>query len=486
MRLPLLASALAIVLFAFGSIILLPVIMACFEREYWSTLPFLVSSVTAVSCGLLLHWYGRKSRNFDLLTRNEALFIVTATWIVCGIIGGIPYLFFGLSPLDALFESVSGITTTGATILIDFSLYSKTFYFWRALSQWLGGMGIIVLFVAILPQFGVAGRKIFFAEAPGPTEEKITPRITHTAKALWFIYLLLTCAEIIALTAAGMDFDEAICNSLATMAAGGFSPNPQSIMGYQSSAITWIITFFMLLAGSNFALQYRMLIKRHHKALFASEEFRFYLIIVFLFSAGLSLILYFSGSSTIVDAIRDSLFQIVSIITTAGFSSADFALWTIPAQTLIFTMMLIGGCAGSAGGGVKVVRILFIFKFLKREIDQLLHPNAVLPIKIDRVTVHDDVQRQMLSFLLFYLLLMVFSGLIVTMIEHDAAIGLVGTAATIGNVGPGFGEIGPMGSFGNLHSVTKILFIVDMFVGRLELIPFIIMLSPDFWHIAKN
>lgn len=486
MRLPLLASALAIVLFAFGTIVLLPVIMACFEKEYWSTIPFMVSSLSAISFGLLLRRYGRKYRDFDLLRRNEALFIVTSTWIICGVIGSVPYLFFGLGPLDALFESVSGITTTGATILIDFSLYSKTFYFWRALSQWLGGMGIIVLFVAILPQFGVAGRKIFFAEAPGPTEEKITPRITHTAKALWLIYLLLTCAEIIALCVAGMDFDEALCNSLATMAAGGFSPNPQSIMGYQSSAITWIITLFMLLAGSNFALQYRMIIKRQPHALFTSEEFRFYLLIVFLFSAGLFLTLFFSGTDTATNNLRDSLFQIVSIITTTGFSSADFSLWIVPAQTLIFAMMLIGGCAGSAGGGIKVVRVLFVFKFLKREIDQLLHPNAVLPIKVDRVTLHDDVQRQMLSFLLFYIILLVFSGLVVTMIEHDAAIGFVGTAATIGNVGPGFGEIGPMGSFGNLHAASKILFIVDMFVGRLELIPFVVMLSPEFWHITRS
>lgn len=486
MRLPLLASALAVVLVAFGAIILLPVVMACFEAEYRSTVPFFVSSVIAVSLGLLLGRYGRKSRNFDLMQRNEALLLVTLTWIVCGIIGAVPYLFFGLSPLDAMFESVSGITTTGATILIDFSLYSKTFYFWRALSQWLGGMGIIVLFVAVLPQFGVAGRKIFFAEAPGPTEEKITPRITHTAKALWLIYLLLTCAEIIALTIAGMDFDDALCNSLATMAAGGFSPHPQSIMGYQSVAVTWIVTFFMVLAGSNFALQYRMVIKRHPHALFASEEFRFYIGIILLFSAGLFLVLFFGGAGSAADNLRDSLFQIVSIITTTGFSSADFALWAIPAQTLIFAMMLIGGCAGSAGGGIKVVRIFFVFKFLKREIDQLLHPNAVLPIKIDRVTVHDDIQRQMLSFLLFYIILMVFSGLVVTMIEQDAVIGFVGTAATIGNVGPGFGEIGPMASFGNLHAASKILFIVDMFVGRLELIPFMAMLSPEFWQLARR
>lgn len=482
----LVASALGIILSAFGAIILLPVIVACIEGEYWSTLPFLVASGAAVAVGMLCRWYGDFGRNFDALKTTEGLLVVVLTWVLCGIFGAIPYLFFHLSIVDALFESVSGITTTGATILTDFSLYSKTFFFWRSLTQWLGGMGIIVLFVAILPQFGVAGRKIFFAEAPGPTEEKITPRIAHTAKALWLVYLLLTIAEIVALGLAGMDWFDAVCNSLTTMAAGGFSPHPQSIMGYQSSTITWIVTLFMFLAGCNFALQYRFFIKAQFRSLPASEEFRFYLFIVFFFSAALALELYLSGQGDGHQSLRDSVFQIVSIITTTGFSSADFALWAIPAQTVLFAMMLVGGCAGSAGGGVKVVRVLFVTKFLKREIDQILHPKAVLPIKIDTTSVPNDVQRQMISFLLFYFVLMLFSGLVVTMIERDAAIGFVGTAATIGNVGPGFGEIGPMGGFGNLNVVSKFIFIVDMLVGRLELIPFLAMLSPEFWVLAKK
>lgn len=486
MKLPRIASALAVVLLAFGAIILLPVVVACIESEYMATVPFVIASTFSISLGLLLRWYGRSHRDFDLLKRNEGLLIVTLTWILCSIVGAIPYLFYGLSPLDALFESVSGITTTGATILVDFSTYSNTFFFWRSLTQWLGGMGIIVLFVAILPQFGVAGRKIFFAEAPGPTEEKITPRITHTAKALWLVYLLLTALEIGALYFAGMPLHDAICNSLTTMAAGGFSPHPQSIMGYQSSAITWIVTFFMLLAGGNFALQYRFLIKRHYKALWASEEFRFYICIVLLSSAALFVVLFLSQAETANTALRDSLFQIISIITTTGFSSADFALWIVPAQVIIFMMMFVGGCAGSAGGGIKVARVLFTFKFLKREMSQLLHPKAVLPIKIDKVTVQDDVQRQMLSFLLFYIVLMLFSGLLVTMIEQDAAIGFIGTATTIGNVGPGFGDIGPMGTFSSVHAASKVLFIIDMLVGRLELIPFLVMLVPEFWKISRN
>ena len=486
MKLSLIATALGIILIAFGCIILLPAAFAGAEGEYSAIHPFLVASICSFVLGFVCRWYGRFCRNFDLLKRTEGLLIVTLTWVVTAAIGALPYLFFGLQPLDAYFESVSGFTTTGATILTDFSLFPKAFFFWRSLTQWLGGMGIIVLFVAVLPQFGVAGRQIFFAEAPGPSEEKITPRVAHTAKALWLIYLLLTLLQIVFLSLAGMPVYDAICNSLSTMAAGGFSPHPMSIMGYQSSTITWITSLFMLLAGANFALQYKCFIKGKFRALSVNEEFRFYLGIVIVSSLLLCFFLFSEQNNTFSDSLRDSVFQILSILTTTGFSSADFALWAVPAQATLFAMMLIGGCAGSAGGGVKVVRILFVSKFLKREIDQLVHPRAILPIKLGGVSVHDDIQRQMISFMLFYLVLMIVSALIVTIIEHDASIGLAGTAATIGNVGPGFGKIGPMGSFGSLHSSTKTIFIVDMLVGRLELIPFLAMFCPDFWSLNKK
>lgn len=347
-------------------------------------------------------------------------------------------------------------------------------------------MGIIVLFVAVLPQFGVAGRRIFFAEAPGPTEDKFTPRVAHTAKALWLVYVSLTLLQIMCLALAGMPFFDAVCNTFSTMAAGGFSPHPQSIMGYQSPAITWIVTVFMVLAGTNFALQYKCFFKGKAKSLFSNDEFLLYLTIIALSALLLAAFLSTMPDCGIAAALRDGTFQVVSIITTTGFASGDFALWAVPAQAILFAMMLVGACAGSAGGGVKVVRVLFVMRFLKREIDQLIHPKAILPIKIDRATVPEDVQRQMLSFLLFYLALLLFSGLAVTMIEGNAGIGLVGTLATIGNVGPGFGEIGPMGSFGGLHWATKIIFIVDMIVGRLELVPFLVMLTPEFWEFGRG
>lgn len=474
-------NAVGLILTGFSGIILTPILVALIEKEYSSIVPFCVASGIGIGIGLLCQLRGGWDRNFDKISRSEGLLIVTLTWLLTAAIGAIPYLFYDLGPLDAYFESVSGITTTGATILTDFSLYPKDFFFWRSLTQWLGGMGIIVLFVAILPQFAVAGRSIFFAEAPGPVDEKITPRITHTAKSLWLIYVLLTTVEILALWLAEMPLFDAVCNALSTMAAGGFSPHPQSIMGYQNSLATWIITFFMFLAGSNFALQYRLLIQQKPKPLLQSEEFRLYCGIIFILSAALCCVLLIGHKQSFLVSLRDGFFQVTSIITTAGFSSADFALWLVPAQALLLIVMLVGGCAGSAGGGIKVIRILFMAKYIRRELNQVLHPRAILSVKINKRAVPNDIQYQILSFLLLYLTLLFFSGLLVAMIEDSYATGFVGAAATIGNIGPGFGDIGPMGTFGNLTGPTKMIFIINMIVGRLELIPCLVMLNPDFW-----
>ncbi len=485
MKLTAISSALGIILVALGIIMLTPIMVALIVGEYSSIHPFVTASVVAGTMGLLLQRLGGFSGDFDGLKRSEGMLIVTLSWVVAGAIGAIPYLFYDLGVVDAYFESISGFTTTGATILKDFSLYPKVFFFWRSLSQWLGGMGIIVLFVAILPQFAVAGRQMFFAEAPGPTEEKVTPRVTHTAKALWTLYILLTALEVLLLFFSGMPLFDAVCNSFSTMAAGGFSPHPQSIMGYQSPTITWIVTVFMFLAGGNFALQYRVLFQGKFASLFSNEEFRFYGFIVVSTSLILAFFLLINDAVPWSTGVRDGFFQIVSIITTTGFASADFALWSVPALTVIFAVMLVGGCAGSASGGVKVVRVLFGLKYLKRDIAQTVHPKAVLPIKIDRVTVPEDIQRQILGFLLFYITLLATSAMLVTIIESDMVVGLVGTASALGNIGPGLGATGPMGSFGDLTSLTKVIFIVDMVVGRLELIPFLAMFHPDFWTFRR-
>ncbi|MEE4314171.1 MAG: TrkH family potassium uptake protein [Desulfofustis sp.] len=478
-------SSLGIILTAFGVILLSPIVVALWDRDYSSILPFAFAALNSIAIGLLLQWTGNFLRNFDRLSRNEGFLIVALAWLLTAAMGAIPYLFFNLHPLDAYFESVSGITTTGATIFTDFSLYPKSLFFWRSLSQWLGGMGIIVLFVAILPQFKVAGRQMFFAEAPGPTEDKVTPRITHTAKALWLVYFALTLLEIICLIWAGMAPFNAVCNSLSTLAAGGFSPHPESIMGYNNPAIIWIVSVFMFLAGSNFALQYRTVSRRRLPILLKSEEFRLYAAITIIGSLAIAAVLTVNHTESWQGSLREGLFQIISILTTTGFSSSDFALWSVASQTILFSVMLVGGCAGSAGGGIKVIRVLLGAKYMRREIVQLVHPRAVIPIKIDGKTVPDSIQAQVLGFLLFYVVLLTISAYAVTVLEGSASIGLVGTAATIGNIGPGFGEIGPMGTYGHLSWPTKAIFIVNMIVGRLELIPFLAMLHPDFWRLRK-
>ncbi|EKE02624.1 MAG: hypothetical protein ACD_20C00350G0002 [uncultured bacterium] len=485
MRISYIANALGLVMIYFGVVILTPIIIAIIYKDYYSIIPFLAASIISVVLGIIARRITSHVKGFNDLKRTEGLFIVALTWIVLALITAIPYLFYDLSLINAIFEAISGVTTTGATILTDFSLYPRTFFFWRSMSQWLGGMGIIVLFIAILPQFAVAGRQLFFAEAPGPTEDKITPRVRHTAMALWSIYISLTVIEVILLVFAGMPWFDAICNSFSTLAAGGFSPNPGSIMGYNNALIEWIIIVFMFLAGANFALQYKVVVTRKAGILLNNSEFRTYVRIIAVATLALTLFLLANQQFAIFDRLRDALFQIISILTTTGFATQDFELWSVQAKVILFIMMLIGGSAGSAGGGIKVVRMLLGAKYMKREIAQTLHPKAVLPIKLDTMIVSADIMRQILAFIFFYFTLLVLSSVVVSLIEGNVLVGVTGTAATLGNIGPGFGIIGPMGHYDNLSIATKIIFSINMLVGRLELIPFVVMLHPDFWGFKR-
>ncbi len=482
MRINYITNALGLILFYFGFIILTPIIVSLIYRDYYSIIPFIAASIISLSAGILLRKLFSAPENYNDLKNKEGLFIVALTWTAVSVITAIPYLFYGLSPINALFEGISGITTTGATILTDFTAYPRTFFFWRSLSQWLGGMGVIVLFIAILPQLAVAGRQMFFAEAPGPTEEKITPRVRSTAKALWSIYILLTLVEILLLYAAGMDIFDAFCNSFSTIAAGGFSPNPDSIAGYNNKVVETIVIFFMFLAGTNFALQYKVFSTGNFRLFRKNSEFKFYSAIIFMSALLLGAMILFLNGYSIFDSIRHGFFQIISIITSTGFFSQDFETWDARAKVIIFAMMLIGGSAGSAGGGIKVVRILLGFKYMVRELIQTLHPKAILQIKLDRNAVAHDVLKQILGFIFFYFTILIISSILVSIIENNAVIGLGGTAATLGNIGPAFGSLGPMGSYDNLTLATKLIFCLNMLVGRLELIPFLVMLNPDFWH----
>ena len=482
MRLTYIFTSLRLVLRCIAIVILAPIAVALYYRDFNSVLPFLTPSVL---CVLLSFIFRTRSDSFESLNdikKSEALCVVALSWGLFSIMAMIPYLFYGLSPINSLFEAVSGITTTGATILTQYD-FPKTMFFWRSMSQWLGGMGIIVLFIAVLPQFAVAGRQMFFAEAPGPTEDKITPRIRHTASAVWAIYIVFTALEIIFLKLAGMPLFDAFCNSFSTLAGGGFSPNPSSIMGYHSNLICWIMIFFMFIAGLNFALLCKVVASRDLSLLFKDEESRAYMWIVFVFTAALALALFNKEAYSAFESLTAAAFQVVTVIITAGFASVDFAQWHFLPKIILFVLFFCGACAGSAGGGLKVIRLVILFKYLKIEVAKILHPNAVYPVKINKTIVPHEVIRQIIAFICFYILIFAVSAFLIAIIENNSTMGITSSITMLGNIGPGFGITGPMGSFDVLHPISKVICIFNMLVGRLELVPFLAMLHIDFWNI---
>ena len=486
MRLNYIANALSVSMRYTGIVLLVPVAVALFYQDFNSVLPFLVASFVAVTIGFALRNLVPNTKSLENLNdikKDEGLFIVAISWISFGLLASIPYLFYGLSPLNAFFEAVSGITTTGATILTHFD-YPKAFFFWRAFTQWLGGLGIIVLFIAILPQFAVAGRQMFFAEAPGPTEDKFTPRIRNTASALWKIYAGLTILEIILLYLAKMPLFDAICNSFSTLSAAGFSPNSQSIMGYHSIVITWIVLIFMFFAGASFNLQYKVLTQKNPFLLFKNEEFRLYGTLVLIMAILITISLCINNQFSLFKNFTDALFQVISIATSTGSASTDFIQWNYTSKALLFVAMFMGSCASSAGGGIKMARWLVVFKTMKSEITRILHPNAIINIKVDNKTVQPEVARQIIVYVFFYFLIFGGMSVLLSIFEGDTVLGLTGAISALGNIGPGLApSIGPMANCDGLHHLSKIVMIAGMFIGRLELIPFLVMFQKDFWEV---
>lgn len=486
MRLNYLANAIGLSLMYIGLVVLCPIVVALIYHETNAIIPFLTASLISNIIGFSLRKFVPNAlilENLNDIKKSEALFIVVSVWIVFSLVAAIPYLFFGLNPLNAIFEAVSGITTTGATILTHFD-YPHAFFFWRSLTQWFGGLGIIVLFIAVLPQFAVAGRQMFFAETPGPTEDKFTPRIRNTASALWKIYLGFTILEILFLIWAGMPAFDAVCNSFSTVSAGGFSPHAHSIIGYHSDKITWIILIFMFIAGVSFNLQYKAIAMKNPFVLFKNEEFRAYFGMVLLLSGIIAISLFLHNGFDQIKNIMHALFQVVSITTSSGFASVDFEKWNYTSRLLLFLVMFMGACASSAGGGIKMARWIVVFKSMKSEILKILHPNAVMNIKIDNKTVPTETARQIVVFVFFYFFIFGVTALLMSILEQNSAIGLTGAISSLGNIGPGVANAtGPLGNYDHLHVVSKIIYIINMLVGRLELIPFLVMFSRDFWTL---
>jgi trk system potassium uptake protein TrkH len=496
MRLALVAHILGLILRYFGLLLILPLVVDCLYGNWGESLGFAITGIGACLLGEICR---RLHPGETELTRVEGLLVVTTVWLVVAIFGAVPYVWSGMGIFDSLFESMSGFTTTGATIMDDFSLYSPGIFFWRSLTQWLGGLGVIALFVAVLPKLAIGGRQLFFAEAPGPAEEQLTPRIRHTAIALWKIYGGLTLLQIILLKVAGLPLFDAVCNALATLSAGGFSPHPASIAGYKNPAAEWIFILFMFLAGANFSLQYFAL-KGSPKRWFQDEEFRVYTGIVLCAGLLLSVALYqFSlnppvaylnaetstqplSEASVQTVLRQAFFQVLSILTTTGSATDDFNLWSDRAKIILLILMFIGGSAGSAGGGPKVVRILLIVKYAFIELFREVHPQAVKPIRLNNRIVSSEIMRSITAFLMLYLLTFILSVLIVTLFGSDLLTAITASIVTLGNIGPGFGAVGPMASFAHFHPVVKVVLFINMWVGRLEVMTVIVLLQPHIWR----
>jgi len=414
--------------------------------------------------------------------KREGYIIVSLVWVVFSIFGALPFVISGAIPsyADAFFETISGFTTTGASILNDIESIPYGLLFWRSLTQWLGGMGIIVLSIAILPIFGIGGMQLFVAEVPGPTPDKLHPRIKETAKRLWGIYVLFTLAEVILLKIGGMNWFDAINHSFTTMATGGYSTKQASIAHFNSPFIHYVIIIFMFLAGTNFTLSYFALHFKFKKV-FKNEEFRYYLGFILLFTFVIAYSLFKSQGMGIEQSFRDSAFQVVSIITTTGFATADYLQWMPMVIVMIFALMFFGGSAGSTGGSIKIVRITLLLKNSYQELKRIIHPNAIIPVRINGKSVPAPIISNILAFVVIYMLITIVSTALISALGYDLETSLGAVAATLGNIGPGIGMVGPIENYAHFPDAGKWFLSFLMLIGRLELFTVLILFSPAFW-----
>ncbi len=444
-------------------------------------LSLLYSGLITSGTGSLLWLLNRKAeRNIG---KREGFIIVAVAWVVISLFGTLPYLISNAIPnfTNAFFETISGFTTTGASILVDIEAVPKGLLFWRSMTHWIGGMGIIVLSVAILPILGIGGMQLFVAEMPGTgiTPDKLHPRITQTAKRLWLIYVILTVVETLLLLLGGMNLFDSLCHSFATMATGGFSTQNDSIAGY-SPYIQYIIVLFMIMAGTNFTLHYLGL---HGKIreVWKNEEYRYYILFTFGFAILITIFMIWLSDIPAEKAFRDSLFQVVSIVTTTGFVTSDYLFWPGNLWIFIFLLMFIGGSAGSTAGGIKIARQILLLKNSALEFKRMIHPKAVIPVRFNGRAVPKDIIHMIMAFFLFYILTFFAGTFIMTLLGLDFNTAIGATIATLGNIGPGIGAVGPADNYSDLPAVAKWITSFLMLLGRLELFTVIILFSPSFW-----
>ncbi|AEH45835.1 cation transporter [Thermodesulfatator indicus DSM 15286] len=446
--------------------------------------PFIYAEAITLVTGVLLVLLVKPEREIGY---REGFAVVVFSWLAAGVFGALPFVFSGhLGLIDALFESISGFTTTGSTVFESLEELPRGLHFWRALSQWLGGMGIIVLSLAILPLLGIGGMQLYQAEMPGLTKDKLAPRIQDTARILWGVYSFFTVFEVLLLLAGGLDLYEALCHAFTTMATGGFSTRTASVAAFDSAYLDYVITFFMFVAGMNFSLHYRFL-KGDLGAYFKSEEFRFYLLIgmAAVFICMFFNYIYGTYSDPSLN-FRYSLFQVWSVMTTTGYGTADFDLWHPACRYLLLILMFFGGMAGSTGGGVKQIRFLILFKFIRFQFRKLIHPKAVEIIRYEDKKIAESIIQAILGFMALYGLFFVVASLLVCAQGIDLITATSAVAATLNNIGPGLAKVGPTQNFGWMPDFSKLVLTFCMLAGRLELYTVAILFSRSYWRGARK
>lgn len=461
------------------------------EPEQWGILQ---AGITTILLGFLLWFFNRKAKKN--LHKKEGYLIVTLGWLMLTFTGTLPYVFTGAIPsyTNAFFETLSGYSTTGASILTNIEAMPKGILFWRSATHWIGGMGIIVLTVAILPLLGIGGMQLFMAEAPGPSADKMHPRITETAKRLWLIYFVLTFTEFFLLKIAGMNWFDAINHAMATMSTGGFSTKNASIAHWNGvPLIQYIITIFMFIAGSNFVLTYFAL-KGKIRKVFKSEEFKYFFFGVIGLSILITILIVNYQDPNLVTSIEDpkpwgetesafrhAAFQVTSVLTTTGFVTADYTMWTSFATMIMFSLFFIGGSAGSTSGGIKIVRHIIMIKNSLFEFKKLLHPNAIIPVRYNGSGVPKNIIYNILAFFILYMLIFILSSILLTFFGLDFLSAIGAAASSLGNIGPALGSVSPVDNYAHLSIGAKWFCSFLMLIGRLELFTVLILLTPFFW-----
>ncbi|MBT6044355.1 MAG: potassium transporter [Gammaproteobacteria bacterium] len=481
MNLPVIFRILGVLLMLFSCTQIPPLLVSYYYND-GVIYSFLTTFILTFLSGFIL-WAPVMRNKKDLKTRDGFL-VVTLFWTVLGSFGSFPFMFtesLNMSVTDSFFESISGLTTTGATVLSGLDELPRSILYYRQQLQWLGGMGIIAIAVAILPMLGIGGMQLYRAESPGPIKDnKLLPRVTETAKALLLIYISLTMLCALAYFLAGMSIFDAIGHSFATIAIGGFSTHDASIGYFDNVGIEMIATVFMLISGVNFALHFFAWEHKSLKHYFNDSEFKFYLGMLATIAVITVLFLFFSGTYEYKDAIFKGIFGVVSITTTTGFSTADFSAWPTFLPFLLFYMAIIGCCAGSTGGGMKVIRVVLIIKQGIREIEKLIHPNAVIPIKLGSQRVPDRVLESVWGFFSVYVMAYMAMLLALLAVDLDITTAFTAVGASINNLGPGLGDVAQ--NYGDIPDAAKWILCLGMLLGRLEVFTLLVLLSPHFWR----